>query len=103
MDCIVKDVLWSDYSDFSVTGISMGRRSSMVRNSEGKLLVFSPLEANVKRIEAMLHIGSPVAFILQNRFHDCFFESYFEKFPEALFFGNKSIYGGPSGLAFGRP
>lgn len=86
-----RDLLWTDYQPMTVMGIPLGRRVALVRGDAGQLVVFSPLEATPAAMENLTRWGEVVAFVVPSRYHDRYYEGYFERFPRAKFFSSRAV------------
>jgi len=75
----------------SVMGIPMGRRCAIVKNKQGKLVVFSPLEATPEVLAELRELGEVAAFVIPSLFHDHFYDAYFSEFPQARFLGSAAV------------
>ncbi|MEM9281855.1 MAG: hypothetical protein AAGA96_08520 [Verrucomicrobiota bacterium] len=85
MKAIVEDTLWTDYRPVKVMGIPMGRRMTVLRGSEGRILVWSPIPISPEVIDQLKALGGPFVFVFQNKLHDNHFDEYFEPFSDSIF------------------
>jgi hypothetical protein len=83
--------LWTDAQPLVLAGLPVGRRVTVARASDGRLVVFSPLRATAENIAALRALGEISAFVVPSRFHDLFYPHYFGAFPTARFLGSAAI------------
>ena len=73
-----------------MVGVPAGRRMTVCRGGGGQIVVFSPLPCSDENVAKIRDIGEPAAFIVPSRFHDSFFDDYFERFPKSVFLAGKA-------------
>lgn len=77
--------LWIVAQPFRLLGAELGNRMTIIRLSDGGLLLHSPVAANAALLEAVAQCG-PVRFIIiPNRFHGLHVNDWLEAFPAARF------------------
>jgi hypothetical protein len=91
MQTLVPDLLWTDHAPMSVLGLPIGRRLCVARGASGQLVVFSPLEATRENLAALNALGPIAAFMLPNRFHDSYYDGYFEPFRGTPFLAPRAV------------
>lgn len=72
-------------------GTPVGRRCAVVRCKGGELVVFSPVKADRQSIAQLRSLGKVAAFILPSRFHDRYYEDYFQIFSDARFLASRAV------------
>jgi hypothetical protein len=90
MVTLVPGLLWTDSIQMKMAGIPAGRRMTACRGDGGQIVVFSPLPCSDENVAKIRDIGEPAAFIVPSRFHDNFFDDYFERFPKSVFLAGKA-------------
>ncbi|HRE83716.1 MAG TPA: hypothetical protein PLN52_21910 [Opitutaceae bacterium] len=90
MKTLLENTLWTEFQPLRVFGLPLGRRMAVVRTSDGRLVVFSPVRFS-KEVRAQLDtLGKVSAFVVPSRFHDLFFDEYFPVYRDAVFFGSQA-------------
>lgn len=72
-------------------GAPVGRRCAVVRSADNRLIIFSPVQSDSESIRQIRALGEVAAFILPSRFHDRFYDGYFQEFPNATFLAAPSV------------
>ena len=90
MVTLLPGLLWTDSVQMKMAGVPAGRRMTVCRGGGGQIVVFSPLPCSDENVAKIRDIGEPAAFIVPSRFHDSFFDDYFERFPKSVFLAGKA-------------
>lgn len=80
------DSLWVAALPFRFKGIDMGARMTIVRLSDGSLLVISPLDLSPQMRAEIEALGEVRVILAPNRFHYLCLHEYSEAFPDAQVF-----------------
>lgn len=94
---ILPDQLWTAYSPGRILGVPMGRRMAVLREADGRLVIFSPIrpsEAAFAALRALGGAGRPAtvaAFVVPNLWHDNYFGEWHAAFPEAELLGASAV------------
>ena len=90
MKALLETILWTEFQPLRIFGLPLGRRMAVVRASDGRLVVFSPVRFS-KEIQMQLDaLGDVCAFVVPSRLHDLFFDEYFPVYRDAVFFGSQA-------------
>lgn len=86
------DGLWCiDHRDFSVGGLRIGTRSTVVRLSDGTLLLHSPGPLGTTGFAAIRELGTVSHVVAANRMHDLFYGAATAEFPQACGLAPRSV------------
>ena len=77
------DDLWIADAPLRFLGLEMGARMTVVRLPESKLLLFSPIKAELSLVGAMQELGEVAHLVAPNRLHHLFVGEWKEAFPDA--------------------
>lgn len=79
--------LWTvDHPEFSVGGLRLGTRSTVVRQRDGGLLLHSPGPLSPEDLDALRALGPVTAIVVANQLHHLFAAQAVAAFPQAQVF-----------------
>lgn len=82
------DNVWEVSKPLRLGGLmELGHRMTVVRLISGELVVHSPVAWDAEVDRELRAIGDVRYFVAPSRFHDLFWETWWEKFPGARFYG----------------
>ncbi len=77
--------IWELNRPFGALGIELGHRMTVVRLTDGTLWVHSPVALDDEVRDSLAKLGEVSCFVAPSTFHDLYWPSYFEAYPDALF------------------
>lgn len=83
----VAENLWVAKKRFSSWGMPLESRMTVVRLSDGRLWLHSPVSPDPELVDSVQRLGRVCDLIAPNRFHHLFAEEWREQFPDARLFG----------------
>ncbi|MEK7269774.1 MAG: hypothetical protein AAB215_02400 [Planctomycetota bacterium] len=89
---VVQDGLWCvDHRDFSVGGLALGTRTTLVRRPGGGLACFSPGPLTPAHLGEIRAVGEVTDVVIPNQLHNLFTENAAAAFPSAKVYAVASI------------
>jgi len=76
---------------FRFLGVSIGARMTIVRLSDGKLFVHSPIELSANVRSYLNHRGNIKVIVSPNNLHHLFMADYFDEYPYAKIFASPGL------------
>jgi hypothetical protein len=93
--------IWTVSAPLKLVGAELGTRMSIVRLSQGGLVLFAPVEIDAGLASQLAELGPVVGLVAPNAFHHLYFLAAADRYPEARCFMAegvaKKIGGGPLG------
>ncbi len=83
---LVPDQIWHAQAPVSFAGISMKTRMSVVRLTDGKLWIHSPIGLGPALRQALYELGDVAYVCAPNRFHHLFIDEFKAHYPQASLF-----------------
>ena len=83
--------VWEAVAPLKLPGMRMDHRMTVVRLSDGGLLVHSPIEYSKELGDSLRELGEPRWFIAPSRFHDLYWPQWFGAFPKAQFVAARGV------------
>lgn len=90
MKKIEKDI-WVAETEFKLFGADFGNRMTVIRLSNGRLLLHSPLKISDGLLDSVRGLGKVDFIVTPNNFHGLFVEEWRREFPEAKYFTAKEV------------
>jgi hypothetical protein len=87
---IATDV-WTLEGPLALFGLCIGHQMTVVRRSNGSLLVHSPLPCTPELLDELRALGPIEDWVAPSRTHDLYLEGWFEQCPEARAWGAPSL------------
>src|SRR5690349_9534760 len=75
--------LWVGHQPLKVAGFELGHRMTVIRLSDGSLVVHSPLEGNAHLTYELTAIGDVKYIVAPSKMHDLYLEDWLMRFSEA--------------------
>lgn len=88
MKVIDKDI-WVVETELKLFGAEFGNRMTVIRLSEGKLLLHSPVKISESLLGSVRELGEVGFIVTPNNFHGLFVEEWRKAFPQAKYFTAK--------------
>ena len=77
--------VWEAVAPIKLPGLRLDHRMTVIRLSNGELLIHSPIAFAEPLRAEILQLGIPAWFVAPSRFHDMFWPEWFRAFPNARF------------------
>jgi len=92
--------LWVQATPHTMMGLHLGTRMTVVRLSDGSLLVHSPVKLTPELKEAVDALGVVKHIVLPNAYHHLYAKPWFEAYPDAVTHGAEGLRKKRSDLSF---
>jgi hypothetical protein len=83
--------VWEAVAPLKLPGLRMDHRMTVVRLSDGGLLVHSPIEYSKELGGSLRELGEPRWLVAPSRFHDLYWPQWFGAFPKARFVAARGL------------
>lgn len=87
----IVDGIWTVRAPFSILGLPLGCRATIVRLKDGRLWVHSPIAFSEEDTEEIAKLGEVAYVVAPNLFHHLYLRPALEKFPSARLWGPEGL------------